>query len=150
LVSKLKVYLLGAFYDPETGVWNKSEFNVRNDLNGMDQLFANQDLELYVMPASTARALQFDHQSSLQKLSEIDHPVSKVLARRWGEVSAGESWTMWDLALIEAILFPDMATLEKRSAPPENGGRTINVYTDINNELMEADFWENLEQYLDQ
>ena len=146
LATKLKVYLLGMFYDPVSGVWNKNEFNVRNDLNGMDRLLANENLELYVMPASTARALQFDHQESLQKLSTLDHPVSQILARRWAEVSAGDSWTMWDLALFEAMLFPDMATLEKRAAPPENGGRPINVYVDIDNEAMEADFWQSLQK----
>ena len=144
IVSKLKVYLLGMFYDPEEGIWNKNEFNVRNDLNGMDRLLANEDLDLYVMPASTARALQFDHQESLRRLQEIEHPVSEILARRWAEVSAGESWTMWDLALIEAMLYPGMATLEKHSAPPENGGRPIQVYVNIDNEAMKADFWKSL------
>lgn len=148
LADKIEVYLLGAFYDPVLGAWNKNEFNVRNDLNGFDRLMANEDLELYVMPASTARALQFDHQKSLQKLSTIDHPVSKILASRWAEVSAGKSWTMWDLALIQAILAPSMATMEKRAAPPENGGRPIQVYTAIDNERMEADFWSSLQKHL--
>lgn len=148
LVDKIRVYLLGAFYDPVQGIWNKSEFNVRNELNGFDRLMANDDLELYIMPASTARALQFDHQASLQKLSALDHPVSEILARRWAEVSAGDSWIMWDLALIQAMLDPAMATLEKRAAPPENGGRPINVYTAIDHERMEADFWNRLQEQL--
>jgi purine nucleosidase len=146
LASRIKVYMLGMFYDPVSGIWNKNEFNVRNDLNGMDCLLANEKLELYVMPASTARTLQFNHQESLQKLNTIDHPVSEILARRWAEVSAGDSWTMWDLALIEAMLLPDMATLEKKAAPPENGGRLINVYVNIDNEAMEADFWQSLQK----
>ncbi len=148
LAEKMRVYLLGAFYDVEKGIWNKNEFNIRNDLNSMDRLFANEALELYVMPASTARALQFDHQASLQKLEKIKDPVAEILARRWAEVSAGDSWIMWDLALIEAMVHPDMAQLEKRAAPPENGGRTINVYTAIDNQKMEADFWSVLEQKL--
>jgi len=148
IVDKLRLYLLGMFYDPVTGTWNKNSFNARNDINGLDQVLSNEALELYVMPPSTARALQFDHQESLQKLSTIDHPVSEILARRWAEVSAGESWIMWDLALIQAILDPSMATMEKRAAPPENGGRPIQVYTAIDNERMEADFWSSLQQHL--
>ncbi|MFP4096703.1 MAG: nucleoside hydrolase [Cyclobacteriaceae bacterium] len=148
LVSKLKVYMLGAQYDPARGVWNKSEFNIRNDLNAFDRLLNNQELELYVMPASTASVFRFDHQASLHKLSQMDHPVSKILARRWAEVSAGEKWTMWDLALIEAMIHPDMATLEERAAPPENGGRIINVYTSIEPEQMEAAFWNSLKNDL--
>jgi inosine-uridine nucleoside N-ribohydrolase len=148
LVSKLKVYMLGAQYDPARAVWNKSEFNIRNDLNAFDQLLNNQELELYVMPASTASVFRFDHQASLQKLSQIEHPVSDILARRWEEVSAGEKWTMWDLALIEAMIHPDMATLEKRAAPPENGGRLINVYTAVQPKEMEDAFWNSLQHHL--
>ena len=146
LADKIKVYLLGAFYDPVLGVWNKNEFNVRNELNGFDRLMANEDLELYVMPASTARALQFNHQESLRRLDEVEHPVSEILARRWAEVSAGDSWTMWDLALIEAMLNPETATLQRRAAPPENGARPINVYVDIDEEAIEAHFWETLQK----
>lgn len=146
IVSKLKVYLLGMQYDPVTGIWNKNSFNARNDINGLDQLLSNEDLELYVMPPSTARALQFDHQESLKKLSKLDHPVSEILARRWAEVSAGDSWIMWDLALIEAMLNPETATLQRRAAPPENGARPISVYVDIDEEQIEALFWDTLQK----
>ncbi|WPP51750.1 nucleoside hydrolase [Catalinimonas niigatensis] len=148
IATKLSVYLLGMSYDVENGIWNKNEFNVRNDLNGMDRLLANEALELYVMPASTSSSLKFGQEKSLKKLKTIQHPVSDILARRWAEVSADKQWTMWDLALIEAMIHPETATLEERLSPAENGGRPIQVYTEIKPQQMEANFWKSLEQKL--
>ncbi|WKN30351.1 nucleoside hydrolase [Porifericola rhodea] len=148
IASKLSVYLLGMQYNVEDGIWNKNEFNVRNDLNAMDRLLANKKLDLYVMPASTSSSLKFAKQKSLNKLKNIKHPLSDILARRWAEVNADEQWTMWDLALIAAMLDPKTAELEERLAPAENGGRLINVYTDINAAQMEAQFWKLLEAQL--
>ncbi len=149
IAPKLSVYLLGMFYDTENGIWNKNEFNVRNDLNGMDRLLANEQLDLYVMPASTSSTLKFNHEKSLRKLAAMQHPVAKILSRRWAEVSADKQWTMWDLALIEAMLKPETATIEERLAPAENGGRPIQVFVSIKAEQMEANFWKTLEQKLE-
>lgn len=146
IAPKLSVHLLGMFYDAEKGIWNKNEFNVRNDLNAMDRLLANEDLELYVMPASISSSLKFNHEESLRKLKSIQHPVSEMLTRRWTEVSAGKQWTMWDLALIAAMIHPETATLEERLSPAENGGRPIQVYVDIKQQQMKANFWKTLEQ----
>lgn len=149
IADKITVHLLGMQYDAEEGIWNKNEFNVRNDLNAMDRLLANEALELHVMPASISSSLQFRHEKSLEKLATIEHPVSKILSRRWAEVSAGAQWTMWDLALIEAMIYPDAAELEERLAPAENGGRPIQTYVSIKPKVMEAHFWELLESKLD-
>lgn len=36
ILPNIKVYALGAQYNPKTKVWDKSEFNIRNDLNAFD------------------------------------------------------------------------------------------------------------------
>lgn len=146
IVPNIRVYMLGAQYDPKQRFWNKSEFNIRNDLNGFDLLLSTEGLELWVMPASTARALQFQKDDTLDKLGKKASPLRKRLADRWAQVNGGSSWTMWDLALIQAILYPEMATAKKRRVPPENGKRKIWVYTAIDDDAMRADFWEALER----
>ncbi|MDF9796596.1 purine nucleosidase [Catalinimonas alkaloidigena] len=148
IADKISVHLLGMQYNVEEGIWNKNEFNVRNDLNAMDQLLTNEALELHVMPASTSSTLKFSHQKSLEKLARMEHPVNKILARRWAEVSAGAQWTMWDLALVEAMIYPTTAELEERLAPAENGGRPVQTYVSIKPKKMEAYFWEILENKL--
>jgi inosine-uridine nucleoside N-ribohydrolase len=145
IIPKVRVYMLGAQYDAKGRFWNKSEFNIRNDLNGFDLLLSTEGLELWVMPASTARALQFQKDDTLEKLAAKSSPLRQRLADRWAQVNGGPSWTMWDLALIEAILHPEMATVKKRRVPPENGKRKIWVYTAIDDDAMRADFWQALE-----
>lgn len=144
LASHIRAYMLGMRYDSKSGAWNKNEFNARNDLNALDLLLDNSELEVIVMPASTAEALTFDHNKSVQKLSAYTHPIADLLSRRWEEVNAGNNWTMWDLALIEALLHPEWATLQSVEAPPENGSRMIQAYTHIDAEAMEAEFWSHL------
>ncbi|MEK6480240.1 nucleoside hydrolase [Catalinimonas sp. 4WD22] len=148
ITDKITVHLLGMQYNAEEGIWNKNEFNVRNDLNGLDRLLANEALELHVMPASISSTLKFRHEKTLEKLANIYHPLSEILSRRWAEVSAGPQWTMWDLALVEAMIYPDAAELEERLAPTENGGRPIQTYVSIKPKVMETHFWDLLENKL--
>jgi len=146
LADRLKISFLAMRYDASRGIWDKNEFNARNDLNGLDLLLELEGLELYIMPASTAGQLVFMREESQAKLEAINHPAASILRDRWDEVNAGESWIMWDLALIEALLHPSLARLEYRRVPPENGMRNIYVYTDINQEAMQANFWKALEE----
>jgi len=146
IVPNIRVYMLGAQYDPRGRFWNKSEFNIRNDLNGFDLLLSTKGLALWIMPASTARALQFQKDDTMKKLSTQSTPLRQRLADRWAQVNGGASWTMWDLALIQAILHPEMTTAKKRRVPPENGKRKVWVYTAIDEDAMRANFWEALDQ----
>lgn len=146
ITPNIRIYLLGAQYNPKQRFWNKSEFNIRNDLNAFDLLLSTEGLELWIMPASTAQALQFQKDETLEKLGQKDTPLRRRLADRWSEVNSGPTWTMWDLALVEAILHPEMATVKKRRVPPENGRRKIWVYTAIDEDAMRADFWAALKR----
>ena len=146
IAPNLRVYMLGARYDNKGRAWNKSEFNIRNDLNAFDLLLSTAGLELWVMPASTAESLKFQRQNTTERLAQKSTPLRQRLAKRWDEVNGGASWTMWDLALIDAILHPGMATAKRRRVPPENGRRKIWVYTAIDDEAMRQDFWQALDR----
>ena len=56
---------------------------------------------------------------------------------------------MWDVAIVEAIIQPEMATLETFMSPPENTPRQIGIYTAIDTNAMHADFWRVLEEHLE-
>ncbi len=144
IVPNLHVWLLSMRFEAEKQVWDKNSFNARNDINALDLLLSEPELALTVMPGNVSRELTFERLSSLDRLSQTDHPTAAMLARRWDEVSAGDSWIMWDLALVEAVLHPRWATVDTFAAPPENGGRPIRVFTDIDAPAMEADFWQAL------
>jgi len=143
IAPRLRVHVLSMRYDFATGAWNKNSFNARNDINGLDLLLDNTEVELIVMPGNVARALQFRHAESLARL-DPDDPLERLLRERWAEVDAGDSWIMWDLALVAAYLDPQLATTVRVPGPPENTPRTLRVYDSIDAEAIETAFWQVL------
>ena len=141
IAPRIHIYALGGKYDVATGVWDKNEFNIRNDLNAADYLLNRGDVALTILPATVAQALGFRRADSLARLAASRRPVAKALAERWDFVNAGDSWTMWDLALTLAVTHPSLATVETRAAPPENRRKTLEVISAIDATAMQGRFW---------
>ena len=141
IAPRIRAYLLGFQYDVDRAVWNKSEFNIRRDLNAADLLLNNEALELWVMPANVAKPLTFARDPAWEKHWRMGE-LGVYLTERW-KTAAGsnETWVMWDLALVEAMLSPALATAELRDTPPENTPRKVHVYTSIDSPAMEAAYW---------
>jgi purine nucleosidase len=146
IAANIHAYLLGCQYDSQKQVWNKNEFNIRNDLNAFDAVLNNLQLELTIMPISTARPYVFSKTETLRKLYAINHPTTKLLADMWVHINAAEERVMWDVALIIAIIKPELATLEDRNGPPENIKTSIHVYTSIDVSGMRQDFWKQIQK----
>ena len=139
--QKIRCYMLAAQYDQEKGIWNKNEFNVRNDLNAFDFLMSEKDINLYVMPITTCQSFKFKKEDTFNRLdkSNIKH---KMLIDRWEETeSTSYERILWDLALAEAYLCPDFCKLELRNVPQENGEHKIHVYISMDADKMIEDFW---------
>ena len=49
---------------------------------------------------------------------------------------------MWDVAIIEALIGPEMATTRPFNTEPDQSGRQIEAYTDIDVDAMIKAFWE--------
>ncbi|MFI5131435.1 MAG: nucleoside hydrolase [Chitinophagales bacterium] len=144
IVSRIRCYSLGAKYNSKTKVWDKSEFNIRNDLNAFDYLLNLEGFEFVIMPLQTAFPLQFNRDKTYDHLDETI-PVEKILEDRWKEQNPGDTTrVMWDLALVEAYLQPAFSTIGAALTPPENKKRKIRVFTGINKEKLYADFWQVL------
>ncbi|MFN3189011.1 MAG: nucleoside hydrolase [Aureliella sp.] len=141
IATNIEAHLLGFRYDLEKGVWNKSSFNVRRDLNAADYLLNCVELELHVMPANVARALTFDRQTTFdrhQKMGELGEHLTAKWNARFAEF---DTWVMWDLALVQAVLDPTMAKQRRVDSPPENTGRKVWLYESIDAERMATDYW---------
>jgi len=145
--SHIRCYSLGAQYDPKTKVWNKNEFNIRNDLNAFDYLLNLDGLDLTMMCLQAARPLQFKREETYQKLDDSIE-VDKILKDRWKEQNPqDETRVMWDLALVEAYLNPMLVKVDKSiKTPPENKSRNIQAYIKIDEVAMTADFWKVLKE----
>lgn len=144
IAARISVYSLGTKYEPATKVWNKNDFNSRNDINALDFLLDNDEVEMTIMPVSVAAKLPFYRAASLAEHEKIQHPAADLLRDRWDFVSAVDMWTMWDLALTMAMTHPELATIETVAAPPENKRKSVRVYTSIDGDAMRSKFWSML------
>jgi inosine-uridine nucleoside N-ribohydrolase len=138
---KIRCFALGAQYEPATKVWNKNEFNIRNDLNAFDFLLNLEGLELTMMCLQAAYPLQFKREETYSKLDEINE-TEKILEDRWREQNPqDEIRVMWDLALVQAYLKPNSAKIEAVITPPENKQRSIRAFIYIDEKVLADDFW---------
>ncbi|MBC7887866.1 MAG: nucleoside hydrolase [Ferruginibacter sp.] len=137
-------YVLGAKYTVTNSTWNKSEFNIRNDLNAFDYLLDNPSVNMVVMPIDIAYPYMFKRDALYKMLSD-DIPVERMLKARWEETNPQDTIrTLWDLALVEAFVRPELAEIKQVPAPPENTQRMIKIYSAINAQKMKDDFIEKL------
>jgi purine nucleosidase len=147
IIPKLDCYVMGMKYDYLNRVWNKNEFNTRNDLDAMDILLNTKNLELTIMTAITSSGLRFNKQETFNKLSSKGD-IWNYLLERWDKKFPGyNEWIMWDVAIIEAILNPKLAKTIEVFTPPENTRRKIRVYTSIRVDAMLKDYWQAVEKY---
>lgn len=147
--EKTAFYSMGLRY--EDGQWNTNEFNARNDLTSVECLFKTEGVEWHVMTATASRPLQYDREETLSKLRGrgglhdylAEHWASFV--PRWKPDMKTDRWIMWDVALIEAILAPELAQEKQVSAPPDiKTERKTWVYTSIDEERMLSNYWDGL------
>jgi inosine-uridine nucleoside N-ribohydrolase len=139
--SKIRVFSLGARYNPKTKVWNKNEFNIRNDLNAFDYLLNLSNFDFTIMPLEPCFPFKFDREVTFKNLND-NIPIHKILKDRWiYHANNDPQRTMWDLALVDAYLMPNYAKMVVADKPKENSKGKIKVYTSIDTKYYEADFW---------
>lgn len=94
ILPKVAVYLMGAHFFADRKVWNKDEFNVRNDLNALNFLLNAAGLEVHVMPANVCGKLVYPQTATLQRL-QGKGGIWDYLAARWLSFSPdSEKWVM--------------------------------------------------------
>ncbi|MGB7347447.1 MAG: nucleoside hydrolase [Pirellulaceae bacterium] len=141
IAPKIKAYLMGFRYDEGKRVWDKSEFNVRRDLNAADFLLNQADLELHVMSATVSESLKFDRDDTFARHQSMG-PLGEFLTLQWKKkFPESQRWVMWDLALVEALVRPALATEIQVMTPPENKQRKVWVYNTIDVSGMADDYW---------
>lgn len=141
IAKNIDAYVLGFRYDHKRQVWNKSSFNIRRDLNAADFLLNCESLNLHVMPANVARPLTFARDKTFARYETMGQLGAHLTAKWKGRFAEFENWVMWDLALVEALLHPKMATLKQCDTPAENTPRKVWVYDSIDVEAMREDYW---------
>jgi len=132
--DKMAVYVMG--YNYVDGRFQTDEFNCQGDLNAAACL-PRTGVELYVMAASTLLDYQWA-KADVDAHFKGQSGIRDYLVNRW------ESWAptaahriLWDTAVFEAFLNPELARLETVSLD----GATVRVWTGVDREAMQADYW---------
>ncbi len=147
IAPKINCYIMGPWYEPSRRVWNKNEWNTKNDLDAMDILLNTKDLDLYIMPAIIGHDLVIDRSQSLSKFPLRDSLFDNMV-ESWKALDLrNDSIPMGSLALIQAILHPEMSSQKQVITPPENVQRKIHVFTRIDAERMKKDLWKAIKDY---
>ncbi len=143
--DKIKLYWLGSSYNPQTKVMGKTEFNCVMDIQALEILL-NSNVEMHIMPGNVAAKMTFEWKETRDKL-ESKHELADFLLHRWYTHLDGgrHERVLWDLALIQAIIDPEMAEKIKVNPVGLPEGRSIWLYTDIDAQKMRDDFFTQLE-----
>ncbi|MEM6319414.1 MAG: nucleoside hydrolase [Bacteroidota bacterium] len=155
IIPKLSVNYLGFWYNVETNTWNKREFNTNNDPNAVNTLLNTANLEFRVMTATTSQHLVFE-KTVMDDLLKGKGGIGDYLIDRWESYDRfwqatdkeKTKWTMWDVAIIEAIAYPELAEEKEVVTPHDNLLRTIKVFTKIDVPAMKANFATALSTFL--
>ncbi|QGY46878.1 hypothetical protein GM418_25430 [Maribellus comscasis] len=109
------------------------------------------------MTNTTARNLVFDKRKTEQMLKG-KKGVWDALVDRWDyhvsvmtwdpPVPADKQWIMWDVAIIEAFLHPEMVKAETVYPLKNKPQRKITVYTRLDAEAMKNDYWKSIQTYM--
>jgi purine nucleosidase len=147
IAQKINCYIMGPWYEPSNRVWNKNEWNTRNDLDAMDILLNTNGLSLHIMPANIARGLTLDRSQSLGMFPVRDS-LFDYISRRWKAMDLkNDSIPLGSLALMEAVLHPEMSSQKQVVTPPENIQHKVHVYTRIDAARMEKDIRDAMDDY---
>ena len=155
IIPKLSVNYLGFWYNVKTNTWNKREFNTNNDPNAVNVLLNTANLEFKVMTATTSQHLVFE-KTVMDNLLKGKGGIGDYLINRWETYDRfwqatdkeKTKWIMWDVAILEALAYPELAEEKEVATPHDNLNRTIKVYTKIDVPAMKTNFEQALTDFL--
>lgn len=155
IIPKLSVNYLGFWYHEKTNTWNKREFNTNNDPNAVNLLLNTPNLEFSVMTATTSQHLVFE-KKDMDKLLKGRGGIGDYLIKRWETYDRfwqetdkeKTKWIMWDVAILEALAYPELTTQKEVQTPHDNLDRMIRVYTSIDVAATKANFHKALDKFL--
>lgn len=145
--KKLNLYWLGTTYDFEKQIIGITDFNAMMDIQALFILLKSS-VKMHIIPVSEANKFTFNYDDANAKLRN-KHKLGDMLMNRWVDHSdAGKNQrVLWDLALIEAMIHPEMATEVEVMLSPEFGGRKVFYYKNINAMAMKSDFYQTMSTF---
>lgn len=150
VANKIRLYWLGTNYNFEEGTMKNTDFNSVMDIQAVDVIL-NSDVELHIIPGNVSGKMTFDWDETVKQLKG-KHELTDYLLQRWyNHMDAGvRKRTIWDLALIQAVIFPEMAEEVTIQTSKERGDRQIWMYKTIDDDKMREEFFNSTIKYASQ
>ncbi|MGK7396513.1 MAG: nucleoside hydrolase [Candidatus Cyclobacteriaceae bacterium M3_2C_046] len=147
--DKIRLYWLGSSYDFDQNVMKNIDFNSVMDIQAVDVIL-NSEVELHIIPNSVSSGMIFDWQETDERLRG-KHDMLDFLRQRWyNHLDGGRRHrTIWDLALIQAIIFPEFTEEVKIRTSKERGDREVYMYKSIDADRMREEFFETTLKYVE-
>lgn len=150
ITDKIRLYWLGSTYDFENGVMKNTDFNSVMDIQAVDVIL-NSDVELHIIPGNVSGKMKFYWDETIENFAGKFELTDYLIDRWYNHMDAGlRSRTIWDLALVQAIIFPEWAEEIKIKTSKERGNREIWMYKDIDAKKMRDEFFTSTLEYLQQ
>ncbi len=145
--TKLNLYWLGSTYDFEQDILKRQDFNCVMDVQALEILLMSK-VEMHVIPVNVAAQMELDFAETKQAFKD-KHQLGKVLLDRWfNHIDGGrQKRTIWDLALIQAMIYPEWAEEVMITTSKDNGNKTMFYYKSIDATKMKAEFFERLNAF---
>lgn len=146
--------------DFKDGKWGPGIFNWKNDISAVKVIFES-NVEYIHMPARSVSVEMELHKADVDRFLKGKGLGWELLIDRWDtfpRTANRPKKVMWDVALIEALLRPELATAITVGAPiihsaehveqyPDNP-RRIKVFKAIDADGMDRDFWDAVRRNL--
>lgn len=146
--SKIQLFWLGTSYNFDEGVLGTTDFNCIMDTQALHYLLKSKVL-MTVIPVNVASSMQFDFADTAKKLKG-EHPLANFLVDRWTDHMDGLRYqrTIWDLALVYAMLEPSWVNVQKITTSKDYGNRPINYISEIDGKKMYDEFIKRFKSHL--
>lgn len=149
IAGRIDLWLLGTSLDFERGLWGKLDFNCMMDVRAMDWVLGCAGLSTTILPVNVAEAFIFTRDELGRRL-DLSVPVNEYLLHRWyTHVDGGRlQRVLWDLALVELLLHPELGRFVQATTPAENRARPVRVVREIDVAGMKEDFFSSCAKWL--
>lgn len=149
IASNIELYWLGTTYDFDKGIFKRQDFNCMMDQQAIEAVLLS-DVDMHVMPINVAVEMKFEYEETVQHLPKESN-LSKILLDRWFQHLDGgrKERVIWDLALIQAIIFPEWANKTTITTSKDHGERQIHYFSSIEAKKMKEEFFTALNNFID-
>ncbi len=141
ITSKIRLYWLGSSYDFEQDIMTNIDFNSVMDIQAVDVVL-NSDVDLHIIPSSVSVKMTMDWKETEERFRGQHDLLDFILDRWYNHLDGGRrERVIWDLALIQAVIFPGYAKEVKVKTPKGKGNREVWFYKDIDADKMREEFF---------